>query len=96
MLASVGFDHKIFVWNTSTGEQLCKIDGFHTDIIYSISWNYDGSLLATTCKDKKIRVIDPRKNEIISVSVYVALCVCVRERGRGREREYVDGLRWVV
>jgi len=66
VLASVGFDHRIFVWNTSTGDQLCKIDGFHPDIIYSISWNYNGSLLATTCKDKKIRVIDPRKNEIIS------------------------------
>lgn len=68
VLASVGYDHKIIIWNTSTSEQLCMLDQFHPDIIYSISWNYNGSLIATTCKDKKIRVIDPRKNELVSVS----------------------------
>lgn len=30
----------------------------------------DGSLIATSCKDKKIRVIDPRKNEVVTVSEY--------------------------
>ena len=68
VLASVGFDHKIIIWNVDTDEQLCSLDGFHSDIIYSMSWNYDGSLIATTCKDKKIRVLDPRKKELIKVS----------------------------
>ena len=75
MLASAGYDHKIIVWNTSSGEQLALLDGYHPDIIYSFSWNYNGSLLATTCKDKKIRVIDPRRNEVISVST----CARVKE-----------------
>ena len=75
MLASAGYDHKIIVWNTSSGEQLSLLDGYHPDIIYSFSWNYNGSLLATTCKDKKIRVIDPRRNEVISVS----MCARVKE-----------------
>ena len=44
----------------------------HSDTIYSFDWNLDGSLIATTCKDKKIRVIDPRKNEVVTVStVYI-------------------------
>lgn len=32
-------------------------------MILSVGWNYDGSLLATTCKDKKMRVFDPRTNK---------------------------------
>lgn len=40
----------------------------HTDVIYCMSLNRDGSFLATTCKDKKLRVIEPRTGMIISVS----------------------------
>ena len=68
ILASVGFDHKIIIWNTLTGEAAYTLEGFHSDIIYSVSWNYNGSLLASTCKDKKIRVLDPRKNAVVMVS----------------------------
>lgn len=40
----------------------------------------DGSLIATSCKDKKIRVIDPRKNEVITVSV-ACMCTSLTEHG---------------
>jgi len=30
------------------------------DNIYSLDWNYDGSLIAVTAKDKKLRIYDPR------------------------------------
>ena len=42
----------------------------HPDSLFSMSWSFDGSLIATTCKDKKLRVIDPRKGEVISVSIH--------------------------
>jgi len=45
----------------------------HPDTIYSFDWNLDGSLIATTCKDKKIRVINPRNNEIVAVSCILCL-----------------------
>lgn len=68
VLASSGADQKIVIWNVRTGEPLFDLDGLHGDAVYAMSWNYDGSLLATTCKDKKIRVIDPRSQTVVSVS----------------------------
>ena len=31
-----------------------------------MSWNWDGSLFATTCKDKSLRIIDPRNGKAIA------------------------------
>ena len=63
---SAGQDYNILIWNTQTGEKLIDLSGMHSDQINSISWNHNGSAVATTCKDKKIRVIDPRKKEVVS------------------------------
>lgn len=32
-----------------------------------MSFNWDGSLFATTCKDKKVRVIDARSGEVVQM-----------------------------
>ena len=53
----------------------------HTDLPMSISWNWDGSLFATTCKDKSLRVIDPRtgtvkgmwRNELLDFLMFILL-----------------------
>jgi WD40 repeat protein len=45
-----------------------RVIAVHSDTIFSISWNRDGSLFATTCKDKKIRIIDPRQGNVVVVS----------------------------
>lgn len=37
----------------------------HTDTIYSLAFNYDGSQFVTTSKDKKIRVIDARSGSVV-------------------------------
>jgi coronin-7 len=37
----------------------------HPDVIQSLSWKQDGTLLATSTKDKKVRIVDPRSNEPI-------------------------------
>eukprot|EP00057_Strongylocentrotus_purpuratus_P024756 XP_011679230.1 PREDICTED: LOW QUALITY PROTEIN: coronin-7 [Strongylocentrotus purpuratus] len=36
------------------------------DQLQGISWKLDGTLLATTSKDKKIRIVDPRANSVTS------------------------------
>lgn len=52
-----------------TGEALINLDDMHSDMIYNVSWNRNGSLICTASKDKKVRVIDPRKQEIVAVSI---------------------------
>lgn len=39
----------------------------HQDVILSMSFNTNGSLLATACKDRKIRVLDPRMGTVLQV-----------------------------
>lgn len=66
ILFSAGFDHLVIIWDIEKGETANVID-CHPDVIYSMSLNRDGSLLATTCKDKKLRVIEPRSGIVKSV-----------------------------
>lgn len=68
-LLGAGCDNAIIIWNVGTGEALINLDDMHSDMIYNVSWNRNGSLICTASKDKKVRVIDPRKQEIVAVSV---------------------------
>ena len=54
------------VWNVEQAEPVNIID-CHKDTIFSISWNREGSLFATTSKDKKLRTIDPRTCGVAAV-----------------------------
>ncbi|OQV25267.1 Coronin-6 [Hypsibius exemplaris] len=64
VLMSVGADQKVVIWNVGTGEPL-RIIECHPDVIFSVAFNYQGSKIVTTCKDKLIRVIDARTGEVI-------------------------------
>ncbi|XP_049542981.1 coronin-6 isoform X2 [Anopheles darlingi] len=63
VLLTAGSDNLIVIWNVGTGEVLMRMD-CHPDTIYSACWNWDGSQLVTTCKDKKIRILNPRTGEV--------------------------------
>lgn len=65
VLLTAGSDNQVAIWNVGTGEMLIHID-CHQDQIFSASWNWDGSQLVTTCKDKKIRIINPRTGDVES------------------------------
>lgn len=39
-------------------------------MIYSMVFNRDGSMIATTSKDRKLRVIEPRSAIVIAVSFF--------------------------
>ncbi|XP_016409008.1 uncharacterized protein LOC107740952 isoform X3 [Sinocyclocheilus rhinocerous] len=66
VLLSAGCDNLIVIWNVGTGEALINLEDMHPDVIFSVCWSRNGSLICTTCKDKKVRVIDPRKGKIIA------------------------------
>ncbi|KAF2882857.1 hypothetical protein ILUMI_23369 [Ignelater luminosus] len=68
VLLTAGSDNQVVIWNVGTGEALVHIDS-HPDIVYSACFNWDGSKLLTTCKDKKIRIINPRTGEIESDAI---------------------------
>ncbi|XP_072099414.1 coronin-1C-like isoform X3 [Mobula birostris] len=66
VLLSAGSDNMIIVWNVGTGEPLITLDDLHTDLIYNVCWNRNGSLICTTSKDKKVRIINPREQRVIA------------------------------
>jgi len=65
ILATSAIDFKVKVWDIEQGAEKATIDG-HAGIIQSVEWNWNGSLMATFCKDKKLRVIDPRSASVAS------------------------------
>ncbi|XP_053131249.1 coronin-6 isoform X1 [Hemicordylus capensis] len=69
ILLSAGGDNMIILWNVGTGEALLTLDDLHTDLIYNVCWNHNGSLFVTTCKDKHLRIIDPRQRLVVAEKV---------------------------
>eukprot|EP01114_Cavostelium_apophysatum_P010861 TRINITY_DN24_c0_g1_i1.p1 TRINITY_DN24_c0_g1~~TRINITY_DN24_c0_g1_i1.p1 ORF type:complete len:451 (-),score=132.88 TRINITY_DN24_c0_g1_i1:101-1453(-) len=69
VLATSSADYSVKVWDIEKGTAMNSIDAQHSDIINSSDWNTNGSLIVTTSKDKKIRVIDPRANSVVQEAV---------------------------
>ena len=65
LIVCLGSDNKIFIWNVGTAEVVTEVE--LPDIALSASWSYNGSLFVVSCKDKKIRIIDPRSGTVVQV-----------------------------
>lgn len=63
VLASSSTDGTIRFWDINSGQTRAQAEGF-PDVINSISYNYNGSQLAATCKDKKLRLIEVRTGSV--------------------------------
>ncbi|XP_077983604.1 coronin-7-like [Glandiceps talaboti] len=53
------------IWDITQQQEKIVLEG-PKDQLQGLSWKQDGSLLATTSKDKKVRIFDPRSQTIAS------------------------------
>ncbi|KAF8075319.1 microtubule binding protein [Lyophyllum atratum] len=60
VLASASGEHTVKLWDLANTEDARSVLGGHGDAIQSIAFNPTGTLLATTCRDRKLRLFDPR------------------------------------
>jgi len=60
VLASCSGDFTIKMWDIEAGGELGSPYEGYNNLIQDIVWNYDGSLLASSSKDKQMRIFDPR------------------------------------
>ncbi|MEQ2165178.1 hypothetical protein GOODEAATRI_014270 [Goodea atripinnis] len=69
ILFSTAYDYQVMIWNLDSTEQVIKNPirtiKHHTDVVLSMSFNTDGSLLATTCRDRKVRLMEARSGNVL-------------------------------
>jgi WD40 repeat protein len=78
VLASGGPDSTVRVWDISTSAEKLKVSGVMKDAVDSISWNWDGSLLAVASRDKKLRLVDPRTGtaSAVRLAIFFLILTC--------------------
>ncbi|KAK7799021.1 hypothetical protein U0070_020031 [Myodes glareolus] len=47
------------VWDVAKQQPLTELEA-HKDLVQSAVWSRDGALVGTACKDKQLRIFDPR------------------------------------
>jgi coronin-1B/1C/6 len=57
---------EVKLWDVEAGQPHVELPKVHKGQVTSVTWNYDGSLLATAAKDKALRVFDPRGGSVVA------------------------------
>jgi len=64
ILATTSSDNCAKVWDVEAGKEIVSNTNDFPDLMNDTAWNRNGSLLAVACKDKQLRVWDPRQNSV--------------------------------
>jgi len=62
VLVSSAVDNIVKFWDVSAKVSVIDLYG-HTDSLFSLNFNWTGSKVITACKDKNMRIWDPRAND---------------------------------
>uniref|UniRef100_UPI00358F4AA2 coronin-2B isoform X2 n=1 Tax=Myxine glutinosa TaxID=7769 RepID=UPI00358F4AA2 len=65
LLFTAGYDNKVLLWCVEESSIPVRLIACHTDVVLSLSFNVDGSLLATSCRDRRLRVVDSRTGTVL-------------------------------
>ncbi|KYR02087.1 actin binding protein [Tieghemostelium lacteum] len=57
---------EVKLWDFENKMDLVTLPPVHKGMVTSVSWDYTGGLLTTSCKDKMLRIFDPRSNTMVS------------------------------
>lgn len=60
VLASASGEHTVKLWDLADTDRPRSVLTGHNDTIQCLAFNPTGTLMATTCRDKKLRLFDPR------------------------------------
>lgn len=63
VLATGSADKTVKLWDVNEQAEMGSID--HDEILQGMAWDSTGELLATSCRDKHLRLIDPRKGAAV-------------------------------
>jgi len=65
VLLTIDASKKMKLFDLETQQESLEFPDVHKQLITNASWSSDGKLVATSCKDKFVRVFDPRANKCI-------------------------------
>lgn len=65
VLASSSGDYCVKIWDVEKAAERLELSGFK-EVVQSMAWSYEGNLLASTCRDKRLRIFDVRSKTIVS------------------------------
>ncbi|OMH81371.1 Coronin-like protein [Zancudomyces culisetae] len=65
--ASSGLDYSVRLWDIEHQGEKGAVGGFQ-DTIQSLDWNYNGTLVAASSRDKKLRLVDLRAKQVVGTA----------------------------
>jgi coronin-1B/1C/6 len=65
VVATGSADNFLKIWDAEKGLDKTSVED-HPAMILDVVWNYDGSQIVTSCKDKLVRIVDPRSGATVS------------------------------
>lgn len=64
VLGSASGDFTVKVWDIEKGGEIATLSGGMDQLIQDFAWDHCGDVIATSCKDKQLRVFDPRTGAV--------------------------------